>query len=65
VFFVLSKTLGVLILPTNFLLVLGLVGALLLLTRFCASGRKLLVLSIVVLAICAFSPLGRVLIYPL
>jgi uncharacterized SAM-binding protein YcdF (DUF218 family) len=65
VFFVLSKTLGVIILPTNFLLLTGLVGALLLLTRFCAAGRKLVVLSIVLLAICAFSPLGRVLIYPL
>ncbi len=64
-FFVLSKTLGVLILPTNFLLLLGLVGALLLLTRFCAFGRKALVLSSVLLAICAFSPLGNVLLYPL
>jgi uncharacterized SAM-binding protein YcdF (DUF218 family) len=65
VFFVLSKTLGVLILPTNFLLLLGLVGALLLLTRFCAFGRKALVLSIVLLASCAFSPLGNLLLYPL
>jgi uncharacterized SAM-binding protein YcdF (DUF218 family) len=65
VFFVLSKTLGVLILPTNVLLLLGLFGALLLLTRFCAFGRKCLVLSIVLLAICAFSPLGNLLLYPL
>jgi uncharacterized SAM-binding protein YcdF (DUF218 family) len=65
VFFVLSKTLGVIILPTNFLLLLGLFAALLLLTRFCAAGRKLLVLSIVLLAICAFSPLGNVLLYSL
>jgi uncharacterized SAM-binding protein YcdF (DUF218 family) len=65
VFFVLSKTLGVVILPTNFLLLLGLVGAPLLLTRFYAAGRKCLVLSIVLLAICAFSPLGNWLIYPL
>jgi uncharacterized SAM-binding protein YcdF (DUF218 family) len=65
VFFVLSKTLGVLILPTNVLLLLGLAGALLLLTRFCALGRKCLVLSIVLLAICGFSPLGNLLLYPL
>jgi uncharacterized SAM-binding protein YcdF (DUF218 family) len=65
VFFVLSKTLGVVILPTNFLLLLGLVGALLLLTRFCAAGRKCIVASIVLLAICAFSPLGNLLIYSL
>lgn len=64
-FFVLSKTLGTIILPANFLLLLGLSGVLLLLTRFSALGRKLMVLSIVLLAICAFSPLGNVLIYPL
>ena len=64
-FFVLSKTLGVVILPTNFLLLLGLVGALLLLTRFFAAGRKCIVVSIVMLAICAFSPLGNLLIYSL
>ncbi|WP_024515439.1 YdcF family protein [Bradyrhizobium sp. Tv2a-2] len=64
-FFVLSKTLGVIILPTHFLLIIGLLGALLLLTRFRALGRKCLVLSIVLLAICAFSPLGNVLIYSL
>ncbi len=64
-FFVLSKTLGVAILPTNFLLLLGLFGVLLLLTQFAALGRKCLVLSIVLLAVCAFSPLGNILIYPL
>ena len=64
-FFVLSKTLGVAILPTNFLLLLGVLGALLLLTRFAAAGRRLLVLSIVLLSICAFSPLGNFLLYSL
>ena len=64
-FFVLSKTLGVIILPTNFLLLAGLVGALLLLTRFCVFGRKCLVSSILLLAISAFSPLGNILLYPL
>jgi len=65
VFFVLSKTLGIIILPTNFLLLLGLIGAVLLLTRFCRAGCRMLVLSSVLLAICAFSPLGNILIYPL
>jgi uncharacterized SAM-binding protein YcdF (DUF218 family) len=65
VFFVLSKTLGIMMLPTNVLLLVGLVGALLLLTRFCAVGRKCLVLAIVGLAICGVSPLGNLLIYPL
>ena len=33
-FFVLSKTLGFMLLPTNFLIGLGLIGAILLVTRF-------------------------------
>jgi len=64
-FFALSKTLGVMLLPTNFLIGLGLAGLILLLTRFARLGRKLLVASIVLLAICGFSPLGNLLLYPL
>ena len=64
-FFVLSKTVGVAMVPTNFLICLGLVGALLTLTRFAALGRKVLLFAAVVLAICAFSPLGNILLYPL
>ena len=64
-FFALSKTLGVMLLPTNFLIGIGLVGAVLLFTRFASlaascHGRKL-----VLLAICGFSPLGNLLLYPL
>ena len=61
----LSKTLGVMALPTNLLIELGLVGALLLATRFAAAGRKIMIASIVLLAICEFSPLGNLLLYPL
>lgn len=61
----LSKTLGVMLLPTNFLIILGLAGALLLVSRFAVLGRKLLVGSLVLLAICGFSPLGNILLYPL
>jgi uncharacterized SAM-binding protein YcdF (DUF218 family) len=64
-FFVLSKTLGVMLLPTNFLIVVGVAGALLLAFRFAVLGRKLLVVSAVLLAICGFSPLGNILLYPL
>lgn len=64
-FFVLSKTLGVALLPTNFLIGLGLVGVVLLLTRFSSAGRKLLVIAALGLAICGFSPLGNWLLYPL
>src|ERR1700690_2945793 len=52
-------------LPTNFLIGLGLVGALLLATRFASAGRKIMVASIVLLTVCAFSPLGNLVLYPL
>ena len=65
VFFVLSKTLGTVLMPVNFLIGLSVVGALLSATRFCALGRRLLVAAAVLLAVAAFSPIGRLLLYPL
>jgi len=64
-FFLLSKTLGVILLPTNFLIGVSLLGALLLATRLASFGRKVLIASAVLLAICGFSPLGNWLMYPL
>jgi uncharacterized SAM-binding protein YcdF (DUF218 family) len=64
-FFVLSKTIGIMLLPTNFLIGLGLVGVLLLATRLARLGRKLMAASIVGLAIFALSPLGNWVLYPL
>ncbi|HEV7877474.1 YdcF family protein [Bradyrhizobium sp.] len=64
-FFFLSKTLGVILLPSNFLIGLGLVGLVLLFTRFAARGRNLVAASVVLLAICGFSPLANMLLYPL
>ncbi len=64
-FFFLSKTVGYLLLPTNFLIGLGLLGAVLLATRYARAGRRLLVASIVLLALAGFSPLGNWLLYPL
>jgi uncharacterized SAM-binding protein YcdF (DUF218 family) len=65
VFFFLSKTLGVLLLPSNLLIAVGMVGLLLLLTRYVALGRRLVAASLLLLAICGFSPLGKLLLYPL
>src|ERR1700691_979470 len=53
------------LLPTNFLIGIGLLGAILLATRFNSLGRKLLIASVVLLAICGFSPLGNLVLYPL
>jgi uncharacterized SAM-binding protein YcdF (DUF218 family) len=65
VFFVLSKTLGVMLMPANFLISIGLLGAVLLASRWAALGRKLIVACVLLLAICGFSPLGSWLLYPL
>jgi uncharacterized SAM-binding protein YcdF (DUF218 family) len=64
-FFVLSKTVGIMLLPTNFLIGVGLIGAILLATRWASLGRKLLIASVVLLAICGFSPLGYWVLHPL
>ena len=64
-FFLFSKTLGIMLLPTNFLIGVGIAGAIILATRFASFGRKLLVVSVGLLAICGFSPLGNCLLYPL
>jgi len=65
VFFLLSKTLGTMLLPANFLIGAGVLGAVLLATRWAFLGRRLLVTTVVLLAICGFSPLGKWLLYPL
>jgi uncharacterized SAM-binding protein YcdF (DUF218 family) len=64
-FFVLSKTLGIMLLPTNLMIGVGLLGTILLATRFARLGRRLLIGAIVLFAICGFSPLGNWLLYPL
>ncbi|MBV9461844.1 MAG: YdcF family protein, partial [Bradyrhizobium sp.] len=64
-FFALSKTLGVMALPTNFLIGLGIFGALLCASRWARLGRRLVITAIVLLAIFGFSPLGSLLLYPL
>lgn len=64
-FFILSKTLGAMLLPTNLLIGVGVVGAILLLTRFARLGRKLVIASVLLLVVCGLSPLGTLLLYPL
>jgi uncharacterized SAM-binding protein YcdF (DUF218 family) len=64
-FFVLSKTLGILALPTNALIGLGVLGAILSATRFVSLARKLMTASILLLVVCGFSPFGNILLYPL
>jgi uncharacterized SAM-binding protein YcdF (DUF218 family) len=62
-FFVLSKTVGFLAVPSNVMVLIGLAGALLLLTRFARAGRWMLVASVVVTSACGFLPIGKVLAF--
>jgi uncharacterized SAM-binding protein YcdF (DUF218 family) len=64
-FFVLSKTLGFFALPSNVLMAIGLLGLILLCTRFQRLASWLVVTSLVLLAFAGYSPLGNVLILPL
>jgi uncharacterized SAM-binding protein YcdF (DUF218 family) len=64
-FFYLSKIAGFFALPSNLLLTLGLLGVVLLCTRYARGGRRLLIASVVLTAIAGLSPLGNMLILPL
>jgi uncharacterized SAM-binding protein YcdF (DUF218 family) len=64
-FFTLSKILGFFAAPSNFLISIGVLGILLLCTRFTRLASWLVVTSLVLLAIAGLSPLGNALILPL
>lgn len=53
------------LMPSNFLIGLGIIGAILLATRWRRAGARLMATAAVLLAVCAFSPLGSLLLYPL
>jgi uncharacterized SAM-binding protein YcdF (DUF218 family) len=60
-FFVLSKTAAFALLPSNFLIAVGLIGLVLMVTRFKRAGVRMAVSSLVLLALLGFSPLGELL----
>jgi len=64
-FFPLSKILGFFAIPSNLVISIGVLGLLLLLTRFARAGRVLAFASLIVLAILGLSPAGNALIIPL
>lgn len=64
-YFVLSKTIGTLFLPSNVLMLLGVVGVVFLLIRRSLWGLRLLIGSFLALVVCAVSPLGYALLLPL
>src|ERR1700744_4952309 len=63
--FLLSKTVGVLVLPSNLLIEIGILGVILLCTPFRRLASWLVVTSLVLLAVVGFSPLGNILMVPL
>src|SRR5579863_9669281 len=64
-FFIVSKILGFFALPSNVILALGVVGVVLLRTRFTRAGRAVVTASIVLFAAFGLLPLGKALIEPL
>jgi uncharacterized SAM-binding protein YcdF (DUF218 family) len=64
-FFFLAKILGFFALPSNALIVLGLVGVGIAVLRGARAGGKLIVASLILLAIFGFSPLANALMLPL
>jgi uncharacterized SAM-binding protein YcdF (DUF218 family) len=64
-FFPLSKILGFFAIPSNLVISIGLIGLLLLPTRFARAGRALAFASLIVLAILGISPVGNALMIPL
>jgi uncharacterized SAM-binding protein YcdF (DUF218 family) len=61
VFFVLSKLLAFFAQPSNVIVVAGLVGLVLTRTRFARAGWRLAVVSLILIAVIGFLPLGRAL----
>jgi uncharacterized SAM-binding protein YcdF (DUF218 family) len=64
-FFTLSKTAAFFLLPSNFLIAIGFVGLVLMVTRFKRAGRRTVMASFVLLAVLGFSPLGAFLSHEL
>jgi uncharacterized SAM-binding protein YcdF (DUF218 family) len=60
-FFILSKTVTVLLQPSNLILSIGLLGLLLLATRFRRAGRLLAIVSLILLLVAGLFPFGNVL----
>jgi uncharacterized SAM-binding protein YcdF (DUF218 family) len=64
-FFLLSKLVGWFAIPSNTIGFVGLVGLLLMATRWRRAGRAFALASLALFVVCGFTPLGRVLALPL
>ncbi|MGX4770624.1 YdcF family protein [Bradyrhizobium guangdongense] len=64
-YFFLSKTIGALLIPSTFIVALGLTGLVLIVCRLPNWGTRLLQLSSILLILCGLSPIGYWLLEPL
>ena len=64
-FFFLSKTLGVLLIPSNLAIALGAFGLGLTLSRWRRAGHRLLAVCVAALLVCGYLPVGPLLLVPL
>jgi uncharacterized SAM-binding protein YcdF (DUF218 family) len=64
-FFLLSKTIGALLVPSNFIIAIGAIGLILTSSRYQSVGRKLLACSVAALLVCGYIPIGKLLLVPL
>lgn len=64
-FFYLSKTVAFFLMPSNVLILIGMIGVALMLTRFRRAGLRMAVTSLVVMTLLGFSPLGVMLSHAL
>jgi uncharacterized SAM-binding protein YcdF (DUF218 family) len=64
-FFILSKVLGFFALPSNLIVLLGMIGLALMPTRLARLGRRLAVASLLLVAVAGWSPLANLLLLPL
>jgi uncharacterized SAM-binding protein YcdF (DUF218 family) len=64
-FFLLSKTIGVLLIPSNLIIAIGVLGLILIWSRYRSLGQKLLASCVAALLICGYLPIGILLLVPL
>jgi uncharacterized SAM-binding protein YcdF (DUF218 family) len=64
-FFLISKTIGAMFIPSNLFITIGSVGLILICTRYSSLGRKLLGVCVAGFVICGFSPVGYLLLIPI
>src|SRR5882762_11552463 len=64
-FFILAKILGFFSMPSNVLMSLGVIGAVLMATRFARAGRRIAVTALILLGVAGWSPFGNAIILPL